>query len=161
MGKTTLTPDECDTINTIARYQFGLSDTEPFLQASNEVQVLHSRSGRIDRVYEEDDRLCTVTTAGRLTLGDAGGRRLHELSVRPANRVVVDEEAVPFVGAGRNAFAKFVLEVDQRLRPRDEAVVVDDDDHPIAIGRVELSAKAIESFNRGVAVSVRTGFSDD
>ncbi len=158
MAKPPLTAAERHTIDTIARYQFSLEHDHGWLDASNGLHVLRSRSGRIDRVFAGDDRLCTLTTHGRLTLGGAGGRRLHQLCELPRNRVVIDDEAVPYVGIGRNAFAKFVTDVDAAIRPRDEVLVVDSEDSLIAIGRAELSAGGMDDFERGMAVSIREGY---
>lgn len=149
-----LTADERVAIETIARYQFRLEPAEPFLP-HGELEVHRSRSGRVDRIYHDGERLCTLTTHGRLTLGIAGGRQLYRLADFPMNRVIIGEEAVPFVADGRNAFAKFVLGVDDDIRPRDEVVVVNGDDRLIAVGRAELSAEGMLAFERGMAVSIR------
>lgn len=151
------TPEERRAVDAIARYQFGLPAGRHFLP-DDELRVTRSRSGRIDRIYDGEDRLCTITTHGRLTLGIAGGYRLHTLGDPPCNRVVIDDEAVPFVAEGRNAFAKFVLEVDPAIRPRDEAVVVDATDRPVAVGRAELSAEGMVAFDRGMALAIRHPF---
>lgn len=160
MGQIPITGEERRAIDTIARYQFRLPQSVAFLPVTEDIEVLHSRSGRIDRIYLADERMGTVTTNGRLTLGGAGGRRLHELCEPPHNRVAVTQEAVPYVGVGSNTFAKFVSEVDPGIRPRDEVVIVDVDDRPIAVGRAELSAAGMRSFERGMAVSVRSGLLD-
>lgn len=156
MGASPPTADERRALEAVARYQFSLPADATFLPRGD-VRVLRRRSGRVDRVYVGDERLCTLTTHGRLTLGVAGGRRLHAGRAPPANRVVLDDEAVPFVADGRNAFAKFVLDVDPAVRPRDEVVVVDPTDAPVAVGRAELSADGMLAFDRGVAVSIRHG----
>lgn len=158
MSKPTLTAAERRSIDTIARYQFSLGHNHGWLDAVDELRVLRSRSGRVDRVFAGDGRLCTLTTHGRLTLGAAGGRLLHQHCNMPKNRVVIDDDAVPYVGIGRNAFAKFVIEVDADIRPRDEVLVVDSEDTLIAIGRAELSAGGMDDFERGMAVSIREGY---
>lgn len=154
------TETERHDIDAIARYQFDLRGSTAFCPPTA-VEVTHSSSGRIEQVYHDGVRLCTLTTHGRLTLGVAGGRRLAAICEAPANRVAVDDEARPFVGAGRNAFAKFVTAVDSQVRPRDEVVVVDGADRPIAVGRAELAAEGMVAFDRGMAVSVRHGLLDD
>lgn len=153
-----MTAAERRSIDTVARYQFSLGHDPGWLDTVDDLRVLRSRSGRIDRVFAGDDRLCTLTTHGRLTLGEAGGRLLHRHCELPKNRVVIDDEAVPYVGIGRNAFAKFVIDVDAAIRPRDEVLVVDSEDTLIAIGRAELSAGGMDDFRRGMAVSIRKGY---
>ncbi|OFV67871.1 MAG: PUA domain protein [Candidatus Syntrophoarchaeum caldarius] len=72
-------------------------------------------------------------------------------------RVVVADEAVPFVRDGRSAFAKHVVAVDDAIRPFDEVLIVDRFDNLIGTGKALLSACEITSFMRGVAVDVRSG----
>lgn len=158
-----LTDAERRTLSSIARYQFGPDLAEPFLDGLAVDAVSRRRSGRVDRVYVDGDRLVSVTTHGRLTLGPAGAVRVHRITDPPANRVVVDAEARPFVAAGETAFARFVERVDPLVRPYDEVVVVDGDDTPLATGRAELSAAGMVGFDRGMAVDVRAGLapSDD
>ncbi len=154
------TAEECSAIETVARYQFGLEPDVDFLPAESSLRVLRSRSGRVDRLYLEEERICTLTTAGRLTLGVAGARRLHAITTPPAYRVSLEEEAIPFVKDGRNAFAKFVIGVDQRIRPRDEVLIVDVNDRLVAVGRAELAATGMQAFERGMAASIRHGITD-
>ena len=155
----TVGPDELETFRTIADYQFGAGAGRALFPPGEEPTVERSRSGRPRQIHADDGRLVTYMTHGRFTLGLAGGRRLHDTLVSPAGRVEVDAESEPFVAAGRNAFAKFVLDVDPTVRPRDEVAVV----HAgrlIAVGRAELSAAAMRDFDTGVAVSVREGVED-
>jgi uncharacterized protein with predicted RNA binding PUA domain len=71
--------------------------------------------------------------------------------------VVVGEESDPFVRDGKNAFAKFVREVDPAIRPGDEVVVVTEADTLLGVGRAELWAEAMRDFDTGMAVKVRAG----
>jgi uncharacterized protein with predicted RNA binding PUA domain len=74
---------------------------------------------------------------------------------------VVGAESDPFVRDGKNAFAKFVREVDPTVRPGDEVAVVLGDDTLLAVGRAELSADAMADFESGAAVYVRAGNETD
>jgi len=75
---------------------------------------------------------------------------------RQTPRVAVGAESVPYVRDGRNAFAKFVREVDAAVRPGDEVLVTHAGDL-LAVGRAELPAGAMADFDTGVAVAVRHG----
>ncbi len=157
---TALTPAERSLICSIFDYQFDAGVGERILDLTTVTEVTRSRSGRLDRLYIAGGRLCTLTTSGRFTLGLAGGRVIHAVTTWPNHRVAVEAEAVPFIADGRNAFAKFVLQVDPRVRPHDEVLIVDKDDSLIGVGRSELSAPAMIAFDRGMAVSVREGIGD-
>ncbi|WP_020222653.1 PUA domain-containing protein, partial [Halarchaeum acidiphilum] len=87
----------------------------------------------------------------------AGGGRLHAALAAPACRVVVGDESEPFVRDGKNVFAKFVTDVDPEGRAGDEVVVVHEDGHVIAVGRLELDAEAVRDFDTGMAVKIREG----
>jgi uncharacterized protein with predicted RNA binding PUA domain len=65
---------------------------------------------------------------------------------------------MPFVGAGKTAFAKHVVHVDPDLRAHDEVLLVDENDALIATGRALLSPPEMNAFNKGAAVKVRQGF---
>ncbi len=157
-------------LRTVADYQFGAGAGDALFPPDDTVEVSRSQSGRPRQVYavtdstdDRDDaevpgdRLVSYGVDGRFTLGVAGGRRLVAALDAPANRVTVGEESDPFVRDGRNAFAKFVRDVDPGVRPGDEVAVVRDDDTVIAVGRAELSADGMRDFDTGMAVKVREG----
>ena len=144
-----------DGLRTVADYQFG-QGAGPALFAGD-LDVERSTSGRPRQIAGPDGRIATYLTDGRLSLGLEGARRLRAALDPPAYRVVVGEESDPFVRDGRNAFAKFVRSVDPSVRPGDEVLLVDGDDGLLAVGRAELSARAMVDFETGMAVLVRHG----
>jgi uncharacterized protein with predicted RNA binding PUA domain len=145
------------TLRTVATYQFGGGAGEALFPPDGEFSVTRSRSGRPRQVSADAGRLVSVGTDGRLTLGLEGGRRLVATLDAPAGRVVVGDESEPHVRDGRNAFAKFVQDVDDSVRARDEVAVVHADGGVLAVGRAELDANAMGDFETGVAVLVRHG----
>ena len=160
-------------LRTVAEYQFGAGAGRA-LFPSDDAHVSRSHSGRPRQVYAADpngdptadadvpgDRLVSYGVDGRFTLGVAGGRRLVAALDAPANRVTVGEESDPFVRDGKNAFAKFVRDVDPAVRPGDEVAVVREDDTVLAVGRAELSADAMRDFDTGMAVKVRDGAGEE
>lgn len=151
-------------LRTVADYQFGAGAGAALFEGS--VRVTRSGSGRPRQVFAagtaadvsgEGDRLASLGTDGRLTLGVEGGRRLLAALDPPAVRVVVGDESAPFVREGRNVFAKFVRSVPDDVRARDEVVVVHRDGDLLGVGRAELDADAVRDFETGVAVKVRQG----
>lgn len=97
---------------------------------------------------------------GFWTLKAAGAKRLHAGLPAPANRVVVKADSVPFNRAGKSVFAQFVRAVDANLRPYDECLVVDENDHLIAVGQLVLAPDEVADFRSGMAVKVREGLPD-
>lgn len=152
-----LTSSERSTVRSVLAYQFDVEVGHRLLDSVEITKVTRSRSGRLDRIYVEKGRVGTLTTHGRFTLGLAGGFALHSITDPPAHRVIIDDEAIPFVAEEKNAFAKFVVSVDPLIRPNDEVLIVDREDELIAVGRAELSAAGMSAFDRGMAVSVRRG----
>ncbi|GGL62785.1 PUA domain-containing protein [Halocalculus aciditolerans] len=146
-----------DALRTVADYQFGGGVGDALFPAGGAFDVSRSKSGRPRQVHADGDRLVSVTTDGRFTLGLEGGRRLAAARDPPGGRVVVGDESAPFVSEGKNVFAKFVDVVDPDVRAGDEVAVVHEDGDVLAVGRAELDADAIRDFETGMAVMVREG----
>jgi uncharacterized protein with predicted RNA binding PUA domain len=150
---------ERKTLRTIADYQFGRGAGQSLFPSDEEQTVIHTSSGRPQQVTQgggphDGERVVSYGIDGRFTLGIAGGKSLYSAIDRPT--VEVGDESVPFVRDEKNAFAKFVQEVDEDIRPGDE-VIVTHGGAVLAVGRAELSAHAMVDFETGVAVSVREG----
>tara|TARA_A100001037_G_scaffold286261_1_gene294504 strand:+ start:36439 stop:36924 length:486 start_codon:yes stop_codon:yes gene_type:complete len=139
----------------IADYQFGKGAGEGLF--TGEIRIERSRTGRARQIHSKENYIATHTKGGRLSLGIEGGERIIKSIEFPAYRVVVGEESEEYVRKGKNAFAKFVIDVDPDIRPKDEVVVVGEDGHLLAVGRAKMSANAMLEFNRGVAVKVKEG----
>lgn len=150
-------PDDIAALRTVADYQFGAGAGGALVPDDGALDVERSASGRPRQLVAEGGRIASYNTDGRLTLGLEGGRRLQAALAPPAYRVTVGEESEPFVRDGKNAFAKFVVEVDPAVRPADEVLVVDVDGSLLGVGRAELSAEGMGAFETGMAVMVREG----
>ncbi|WEL21398.1 PUA domain-containing protein [Halorhabdus sp. BNX81] len=149
--------DEWTRLERIADYQFGAGASDALFGDTSDLTVTRSKSGRPRQIHAPDGRLVSLGLDGRFTLGFAGGRRLKTALDAPSGRVYVGDESDPFVRDGRNAFAKFVTEVDTSIRSDDEVLVVRADDTLLGVGRAELPAAAMADLASGVAVSVRDG----
>lgn len=148
---------ERDQLRSIANYQFGRGAGLALFPSGDDTEIRRSASGRVRQVRVDEKHLVSVGTDGRLTLGTVGGRRIvHELD-HPHARVVVGDESAPYVRDGRSVFAKFVRNTDGSIRPKDEVAVVHHDGTFLGVGRAELDATSMQTFDRGVAVSVRSG----
>jgi 7-cyano-7-deazaguanine tRNA-ribosyltransferase len=123
----------------------------------NDIKVVKSR-GRIRQVWSGDEILCSIRASdGFIVLNRRGAERLHELLEFPRLRVVVDDEAAPFVAEGRTVFAKHVVNADSEIRPGEEVLVVDGGDRLLASGTAVLSGEEMLAFKSGKAVRVRRG----
>ncbi|MFC6785269.1 PUA domain-containing protein [Halobaculum halobium] len=151
-GDTTL-----DDLRTVADYQFGAGAGAALFPADEDVTVRRSTSGRPRQVTSDAGRVVSYRTNGRFTLGVEGGRRIRSVLPHPEYSVVVGDESAPFVRDGKNVFAKFVGEVGDAVRPRDEVVVVHEDGTVLGVGRAELAAAEMRDFSSGMAVKVRSG----
>lgn len=67
---------------------------------------------------------------------------------------MVHEDAVPFVREGRSLFSTFVVQADPALVPGASALLVDEHDEYLAVGRLLLAPHEMGRLRRGVAVRV-------
>lgn len=143
-------------IRTIADYQFGKGVGAVLFPDSS--RFIMSRTGRVRQVVDGDKRIATVrANDGFLILSVYGGQKLKEALPYPKKRVMVNDDAAPFVAKGKTAFAKHVIECDPGLRALEEIILVDRDDNLLATGQAMLSAPEMKSFKKGTAVNVRYG----
>jgi len=140
----------------LADYQFGDGAGRALFPPEESFSIERSRSGHPRQVLGDAGRVVSFTSYGRFTLGIEGGRRLH--AARPGSYFVsVDGESEPYVRDGRNAFAKFVRDVDPAVRPGDEVRITGPDGELYGVGRTELSASGMCDFETGMAVKTREG----
>jgi len=135
------------------QYYTGIGD----LLLEPEIRVLRSsRTGRIREIYLNGKLLAVVRLKdGHLLISIEGAKKIVRKLPPPHLRVVVSEEAAPFISKGRSVYAKHVIKVDTRLRPGNEVIIVDEKDNVLAVGRLFLSPREITEFRRGVAVRTR------
>jgi 7-cyano-7-deazaguanine tRNA-ribosyltransferase len=119
------------------------------------------KTGRIRNIFFEKVHVFSVNArSGRIILTRDGARMLHQNLDFPGYRVVVAEDAIPFVRNGKSVFSRFVLDCDTEIRPGDQVLVVDARDELLAWGKALLNKKEMLDFNTGVAVNVKKGFKD-
>jgi 7-cyano-7-deazaguanine tRNA-ribosyltransferase len=92
---------------------------------------------------------------GLFTLKLEGGKLIHSGINIPRFRVVINNEAVPFIKEGKSVFSKFVVSVDEELRPYDECIVVSENGQFLAVGQCLLSSCEMGKFTFGQAVKIR------
>ena len=140
-----------------ADMQFGEGAADVLVSGRVEL-VTSPKTGKIRNVLSDGEHVLSMRAHdGMFTLKLAGARRLHAAWRAPRMRVVVAEDAVPFVRVGKSAFAKFVTDMDEELRPGDECLVVGPGDELLAAGRALMNRREALSFKRGAVVKVRQG----
>lgn len=151
-------------IRAVSDMQLGKGASDALFTGKIEMKK-SKKTGKIRNVNSDGKHVLSMRASdGLFTLKFEGGKKLHEGFKYPRLRVVINDEAVPFVKEGRNVFAGFVIDCDEGIRPLDEVLVVDKNDALIAVGRAILNREEMLAFERGVAVKVREGItksSDD
>jgi len=146
------------TVKAILDYQFGDNVGSKFIEEyKDRIKIeISKKTNRIRRIFVDDKLFGTVEpTTGFIILSYFGGLIVKKYLRYPKYRVVIADEAIPFVEMGKSVFCKFVLEVDYNILPNDIVLVVDRNDNLIAVGVSLLSAKEIKEFKRGVAVKIK------
>ena len=148
-------------ISAVADMQFGKGAAKALF--SGDVTILKSKkTNKIRTVMCDGEHVLSMRAEdGLFTLKRAGGRRLLRRFRYPLLRVVILDDAVPFVRDGKSVFPQFVKDCDPGLRPYDECLIVDKKDALIAIGRVLLNLPEMRTFRHGVAVKTREAEQSD
>ena len=145
----------------IANYQFGIDVADAMFRGKIEI-VKSRKTGKIRNVISDGEHILSLRAGdGLYTLRPEGAQRILEKIPSPRMRVIVNDDSVPFVSEGRNAFAQFVLDADDEIRPMEEVIVVDRNDRLLATGRALLIKSEMKSLKKGIAVKVRTGSGDE
>ena len=148
-------------IRSVADYQFGKGVGK--IVFPEDVEIARSKgTGRIRYVYLDGKRLVTLRpTNGLFSLSLEGARRIVD-GVKPLPMwVKIQNEAVPFVIRGRSVFAKHVVDADEEIRPKEEVIVLNEENEVLAVGRSILTGREMKAFKRGVAVKVRRGAAEE
>jgi 7-cyano-7-deazaguanine tRNA-ribosyltransferase len=112
------------------------------------------KTGRLRRVERDGAIVFHVGAEGLARPTWKGAELLHATLPYPQSRVVVAPDAVPFVRQGKTLFSRFVLGGDGTLVPGASALLVDESDTLLAVGRLVLAPGEMGRLTRGVAVRV-------
>ena len=121
---------------------------------------------------EDEHVLSPRLTDGGISLTLAGARRLNELHQTPppkfgeespdevfsgVPRICLIDDAIPFVGAGRNVVHGYSSGADPHLIPGQPCLVVDSKGSLVAHGTSLSTAMEVSYMRKGLAVKVRDG----
>lgn len=149
--------DDIKKVKAIADYQFGQGAGDALFFGNIKIEK-SKKTGKIRHIY--DGKLLIVNMRASdsyLILSKEGAKRLHNKMPYPQNRVVVNEDSVPFALDGKSVFCKFVTECDESIRSKDEVLIVDEADNLLAFGKALLGACEIMQFETGQAIKTRKG----
>ncbi len=142
-------------ISAVSDMQFGKDASKALFNGKMKI-VKSKKTGKIRNIYCDGNHILSMRASdGMFTLKIGGASLLHDFFKYLKLRVVVREDAVPFIKEGKSVFAKFVEDCDSALIPLDECLIVDEKDNLLAVGRCLLNKSEMLSFNYGIAVKTR------
>lgn len=149
--------DDLRKIKAIADYQFGVGAGEALFKGNIKIEK-SKKTGKIRHIYDGKVIIANMRASDSyLVLSKEGAKRLHNAMPYPENRVVVNEDSVPFARDGKSVFAKFVTDCDENIRSNDEVLIVSEEDELLAYGKALLCAHEMGDFTTGQAVKTRKG----
>lgn len=146
-------------IKAISDYQFGIDITDILFDDKEKISVERSKNtNKIRYVYFQDKLLLTLKpTDGFLTLSFLSAKKIIENTESPRLRTIILTDVSEFIKKGRNVFNKHVVDIDSKLRPLDEVIVVNQNDELLGIGRLKIPVPYIRTFKSGIAINIRKG----
>ena len=134
-----------------------------------------SKTDRMVNVYSDDVHVISPRlNDGGISLTLEGARMIHSFSPEPPlsfgdehnddeldhpgiARVMIIDDAIPFVGQGRNVMQGYILGADPHIIPGQPCLVVDAKGDLIAHGLAITTAREMAYLTKGLAVRVRDG----
>lgn len=150
-------------IKGITEYQFGHIASNLLFQKSNFFIRRSINTQKIREVLTDSYELFLVLRAqtSLFSLTTVSARILLESVQKPRFRIVVMNSVKDYIKVGQNVFCKHVINADPEIRSGDEAVVVDEEDELIGVGRAKVSGLEMKQMRRGMAVSMKRGVMRD
>jgi 7-cyano-7-deazaguanine tRNA-ribosyltransferase len=151
--------DDLEKIRIIADYQFGSGVGLKLIPEDASIEKSR-RTGRIRRIWIGDNLIGALRpNDGFISLSLDGALRLKKILQPPKYRVYVpgNDELLQMVKSGSDVFSRFVAKCDLEIVPKEEVIVVDQNDSLLAVGQAVLAGFEMGKFRRGVAVKVRKG----
>ena len=138
-------------IRATADMQYGPEAADAMLHG--EVEFVRSPNNlRVRNVKVDGDHVASLRAEdGLLSLRWAGAERIRKAVAFPKHRIVVEDDAAPFIREGKNVITKSVQQADPDLRPGDDALIVTSQDRLLGVGRLVLSGHELRKIDRGIA----------
>jgi len=130
-------------------YQYGKGASKNFKGVRVEVS---RNTGRLRRITKDKVLLGSMRSHDNFFIPTIDGAKLLGKFMK---KVVVHDDAVPFVAKGKSVFAKFVSKSDE-IFPGEEVAIYTKNKKLIATGRAVMNSAEMKSFERGPAVETRS-----
>jgi predicted RNA-binding protein (TIGR00451 family) len=148
---------ELKKIRSIADYQYG-NGAGGVLFPDNIELVYSRKTGRVRHVKLNGELQATFRpNDGMLTLTIPAAQKLVDKLPFFGYTVTIDDDVAEFIIKGKNVFAKHVVDAGEKIRPGDEAIIINKNRRVLALGKALLVKSEMFSFKTGVAVKVRRG----
>ncbi len=149
-------------IRQIVAYQFQLTPDQAAKFIPPNIQIERSKkTKRIRYIYFQGEMWGIIRpNDGFFLFTPTSAKALVSLLASPRQRVIVQNNVSEYILQGGNVFAKHVVDCDPSVIPYSEVIAVDQNDRPLAIGKVQLNKQEMLSFSSGIAVKVRRGIKD-
>lgn len=115
------------------------------------------KTGKVRSVLLNDKLIATFRPDGSIALTIHGAELLVKHPKFADNCITIKDEVKDFIAMGKSVFVKHVINCGDRIKPKSETVILDENGKVIAVGKALLSAKMMKHFKSGVAVKVRKG----
>jgi 7-cyano-7-deazaguanine tRNA-ribosyltransferase len=165
--------DKCSIVDKLSVLN-GLSPTYG-CKITSDMTSRRSKTDRMVNLYSKGVHVISPRlNDGGISLTLEGARLLHSYSSKPPlsfgeehsgeeldhpgiARVMIIDDAIPFVGQGRNVMQGYVLGADPHLIPGQPCLVVDSKGNLVAHGLAITTAREMAYLNKGLAVRIRDG----
>jgi 7-cyano-7-deazaguanine tRNA-ribosyltransferase len=138
-------------IQATADLQFGPAASDALLRGR--IDFIRSPNNlRVRNIRVDEEHVASLRAEdGLLSLRWAGAERIRRAVPTPGLRLIVDEDAAPFIREGKNVITKTVQRADASLRAGDDALIVTANDELLGVGRLVLAGGEVKQFDRGIA----------
>ena len=139
-----------DTIN----YLFSINVKNKIDKKSVKYEI-SAKTKRLKYIYIDEELFATVRTNGNYALTIHGSQIILNHDKMKKNCVIINNDIREYIEKSGSVFAKHVLNVGKNIYPESEAIIIDEKQNLIAIGKSILSQEMMKKMNNGVAVKIR------
>ena len=138
----------------ILNYQYGHNVGDYLINENeNHIKIIRSKqTKRIKNVYINEKNIVNLRAKdGYYIITIESSKIILDKIKKPFMRLIVSDEAIPYIRKGYSLFCKYVENGDFDLYPGDTVILVDKNDKILGIGKLVLNLEEIKSLKRGIA----------